>query len=208
MVDQNKLKNYLQAIGSNGLPGLKAHIELTPYRKDVLPPKQKIPKQGAVAVILSFYSSSPSIILTRRASYAGVHGGQISFPGGKNDESDLDLHYTSIRETREEIGIALDHSHYLGQLSQIYIPPSNFLVHPFLFFTNNKCIGIENNEVEYILEFPVNELIKDSAITNKEILLSDGRKIQNAPCFIYKDEIIWGATAAILNELRWLLKAI
>ena len=209
MTDQNKLKKLFSQLDKHQLPGFDAHVELTPYRKEIKPAiNNENVKTGAVAVIISFYSKSPSVILTKRASYDGVHGGQISFPGGKMDTSDLDLLHTAQRETREETGIILDTNNCLTKLSEIFIPPSNFIVHPFLFVNTNKFIGIENNEVDYLIEMPLTELMHDSALISTDIKLHDGIVLKDAPCFGYKNEIIWGATAAILNELRWLIKRI
>jgi 8-oxo-dGTP pyrophosphatase MutT (NUDIX family) len=209
MVDQNKLRFFFSQLREYDLPGFDAHVELTPYRKHVQPQSSKENvKNGAVAVIISYHTTKPSIILTKRANYKGVHGGQISFPGGKLEEHDLDLQFTAQRETREETGIVLDPSNYIAPLSHIYIPPSNFLVHPFLYTISTKIVGIENNEVDYLIEFPLDELQNEKALTQTDIKLFNGTILKNAPCFIYKNEIIWGATAAILNELRWLLRSI
>lgn len=209
MIDQNKLRLFFNQLNNQQLPGFDAHVELTPYRKEIKPStNNNDSKIGAVAVIISYYLSSPTIILTKRANYHGVHGGQISFPGGKMDDGDLDLQFTAQRETREETGIILDTNNYLTKLSEIFIPPSNFIVHPFLFIHSTKFIGIENNEVDYLIELPLSILKDESALVKTDIKLSNGTTIKNAPCFIYNNEIIWGATAAILNELRWLIRSI
>lgn len=207
MIDQNKLRFFFAQLKQEDLPGYTAHLELTPYRKNVQPQDIKEDtRNGAVAIIISFHANTPTIILTKRANYDGVHGGQISFPGGKIDEHDLDLKFTAQRECREETGIILESHNFICKLSEIYIPPSNFLVHPFLFITENKFIGIENNEVNYFIEFPLSHLNDDLALKNADIKLFNGSIIKNAPCFIYKNEIIWGATAAILNEMRWIIR--
>lgn len=209
MVDQNKLRFFFSGLEQHKLPGFDAHVELTPYRKQVQPQSSKeTVKNGAVAVIISFHTETPAIILTKRANYKGVHGGQISFPGGRSEENDLDLQFTAQRETREETGIVLEPSHYIAPLSTIFIPPSNFLVHPYLYTTENKIVGIENNEVDYLIELPISHLINEEILSQTDIQLFNGTTLKNAPCFIYKNEIIWGATAAILNELRWLIKSI
>jgi 8-oxo-dGTP pyrophosphatase MutT (NUDIX family) len=209
MVDKNKLRNFFSQFEQNKLPGFEAHIELTPYRKQVQPTSTKEnTKNGAVSVIISYHSGAPSIVLTKRANYQGVHGGQVSFPGGKHEEQDLDLQFTAQRETREETGILLEPRHFLTKLSEIYIPPSNFLVHPFLYVIENKVLAIENNEVDYLIEIPVSHLANNESLTQTDIKLYNGTTLKNAPCFIYNNEIIWGATAAILNELKWLLKSI
>lgn len=207
MMDQNKLRFFFTQLRSNQLPGFEAHVELTPYRKNIqIPDVKPDARSGAVAVIIAFNRSTPTIILTKRASYQGVHGGQISFPGGKAEHGDVDLIHTARRETHEETGILLYDSNYLMQLSNIYIPPSNFHVHPFLFFIDHDFTVTKNTEVDYIIEMPLTHLKNQQALTQKDIVLYNGTTIKNAPCFIFENEIIWGATAAILNELRWLIR--
>ena len=205
-MDQNKLRFFFTQLQSNQLPGFDAHVELTPYRKNIQVPDVKPDaRSGAVAVIIAYNQPTPILILTKRASYQGVHGGQISFPGGKVEEKDSDLIHTAKRETSEETGILLSDSNYLMPLSNIYIPPSNFLVHPFLFLIDHDFTVEKNDEVEYLIEMPLSFLNNQNALTQKDIVLYNGTTIKNAPCFVYENEIIWGATAAILNELRWLI---
>lgn len=198
------LNNRLVQIKSNELPGHEAHLELTPYRSGRIDEIPAQAKKGGVAVIL-VESTNPSIILTKRASYDGVHGGQISFPGGKSDPQDLDLLHTAIRETKEEIGMDLLKNNHIRELTQLYIPPSNFLVHPHLFTVQGISDLKPNSEVDYIIELDLIEFIS-MPIHTTDIKLHGGLVIKDAPCFNYKGEIIWGATAAILNELRWILK--
>ena len=67
------------------------------------------------------------VVLTRRPDYEGVHSAQISFPGGQSETHDEDHWQTALRETEEEIGVPASIIRHLGDLSPIYIPPSNFL---------------------------------------------------------------------------------
>jgi 8-oxo-dGTP pyrophosphatase MutT (NUDIX family) len=93
----------------------------------------KNPRDAAVLVLLYPNANNKiQILLTKRASYNGAHSGQISFPGGKKDTSDLNLKQTALRETKEETGIILQPENILKKLSKTYIPPSNFWVYPFL----------------------------------------------------------------------------
>lgn len=198
---------FLKALEGQALPGIKAHLELTPYRAvdNVFPEAPANARQGAVAVIISLYHQQPVLVLTKRVDYKGVHGGQISFPGGKQELGDADLLFTAQRETLEETGISLEAQEYIRPLSGIYIPPSNFHVHPFLFVTEKKMEVVPNSEVDYPILANMDVLLNEGLQTTT-IRLSDGMVINNAPCFIYENEIIWGATAAILNELRWILR--
>jgi len=198
---------FLKNLQAQGLPGTKAHLELTPYRAvgNGFPQVPTNARHGAVAVVINLYNNQPVILLTKRVDYKGVHGGQISFPGGKKDETDPDLLYTAQRETMEETGITLTTQEYVLPLTGIYIPPSNIQVHPFLFITEKKLEVVPNREVDYPIMADM-EILLNQSLQTTTLRLSDGMIIKNAPCFIYENEIIWGATAAILNELKWILK--
>lgn len=199
---------FLKGLDADALPGYKAHLELTPYRAvpGNFPQVPVNARKGAVAVILQLSGPQPSIILTKRVDYKGVHGGQISFPGGKQEITDADLFHTAQRETHEEIGLELNKTEYILPLSTIYIPPSNFLVHPYLFVVNRQMELKPNHEVDYIIHAGFAELMAEQNLQKTEIRLSEGYVIKDAPCFVYGKEIIWGATAAILNEIKWVTR--
>lgn len=206
-VDQNKLTFLWQQYGQRPLPGFDSHLELTPYRANAT--RVQVPadaRQGAVAVVIGFEQALPYVLLTKRADYKGVHGGQISFPGGKAETNDISLWHTAVRESQEETGIVLEKKHDQLALTPIYIPPSNFLVNPFLFMVDHTLEFTPNREVDYIIKLPLQEFITSMPIAQHDIQLYNGTRLKNAPCFKYNHEIIWGATAAILNELRWMLK--
>lgn len=205
----NELIFFLKNQEAGVLPGLKAHLELTPYRAipaGVLPDPPADARKGAVAVIIQVHGPETAFILTKRVDYKGVHGGQISFPGGKQDPTDAGLFETATRETSEEIGLELDPDEFIRTLSPIYIPPSNFLVQPYLFILNRQAELKPNHEVDYVIHAGLNDLFADQSLQKTEIRLSDGFVLKEAPCFVYGKEIIWGATAAILNELKWVLR--
>lgn len=128
---------FLKNLDAEALPGLKAHLELTPYRavKGGFEQAPDHARKGSVAVVLGIHEQKAVIVLTKRVDYKGVHGGQISFPGGKHEPGDADLLQTAQRETMEEIGLELNPEMLVRPLTAIYIPPSNFLVQPYLFAT-------------------------------------------------------------------------
>lgn len=205
---QDALIFFLKNLEPASLPGTKAHQELTPYRQ-VPVDTTKIPenaRRGAVAVIMGYQDGQPVVLLTKRTDYKGIHGGQISFPGGKAEESDKGLLYTAMRETQEETGLVLDENECMMPLSGIYIPPSNFYVQPYLFITSRPFELTINHEVDYPIIALLGKLMADEALQKTDIRLSDGLVIKNAPCFIYEQHMIWGATAAMLNELKWMLR--
>ncbi len=123
------IKELLQQAFTKELPGKDAHVKMAPQPLDLRrfttlfsePPK----KSG---VLLLFYQDQGVVYfpLIKRPQYPGVHGGQVGFPGGKMEPSDPDILFTALREAEEEIGIKASKVEVLGQLSDLYIPTSNF----------------------------------------------------------------------------------
>ena len=118
------------------LPGKNVQYEMASmFRRNEMPALESITgfKESAVCILL--YEKDGEIVfpLIERVVYDGVHSGQISFPGGKKDETDPDLKITALRELHEETGIKVDEENVAGQLSQLYIPPNKFFVFPFFF---------------------------------------------------------------------------
>lgn len=146
------------------------------------------------------------IPLIQRPLYDGTHGGQISLPGGKMELEDESLKRTALRETQEEIGVKLIDIEVIGELSQIYIPPSNFFVKPFVgiisyvpeFFPDEK-------EVAEIITIELDDIFNDQNITKKVIETRYGKF--NTTVFLINGKVIWGATALMLAELREILLA-
>jgi len=142
-----------------------------------------------------------------RASYNGVHSSQISFPGGKKDKTDPSLRYTALRETEEEIGIAKNDIMIFREMTKTYIPPSNFMVTPFLGLLNTKPRFKTNEEVDRLIEVNVKELLDENSLTSKNLTTSYMKNI-DVPCFRLNDYTIWGATAMMLSEIKDLLISI
>ncbi|MCX6249063.1 MAG: CoA pyrophosphatase [Bacteroidetes bacterium] len=149
----------------------------------------------------------PNFAVTLRPTYNGVHSGQISLPGGRYETPDETLMQTAIRETYEEIGVDPAQINILGRLTELYIPPSNYLVQPFIGFTSGSPAFVPQvNEVEKIFEIPVSELLDDNNLVTQEI--SAGGTQFTVPCFLIEGTTIWGATAMILSEFREIVQQI
>lgn len=191
------------------LPGEEAHQRMAPSYRPHLTREQiqaNHPRVGGVMLLLYEKSGEFYIVFTQRKAYAGVHGGQMSFPGGKKEEDDHNIIETALRETHEEIGVPAKDIEVIGQLSQLYIPPSNFLVYPVVGYTRQlNRFTPEEEEVEKIVEIPVAFFMDNSHINMQtEIKLYTGTVVQ-VPAYVYGQHIIWGATAIILSEFTEIL---
>ncbi len=202
---QESLKQRLEG----NLPGAKAHAALAPadrisslYARDA----EKKARLSSVLIHIFLKQDLYYIVFIRRQIDGGVHSGQISFPGGKKEDSDLDFCATAIREAEEEIGIKANEINILGKLSSLYIPPSNFLVHPFVSFSEKEShFKAEPAEVRDIIQIPLSFFLQANAKQQTEVFRKNSHAYK-APAFIFNDVIIWGATAMILNELIELLQ--
>ncbi len=133
------------------------------------------------------------------------HAGQISFPGGKK-EDDESILACALRETFEEIGIEQTEYEIMGQLSELYIPVSDFLVYPFLAIAKKELsYTLEEEEVAEIMEIPLDHLMNPSTLRKKDIHLG-ARTIKDVPYFDLYGKTLWGATAMISSEILALIK--
>lgn len=209
----NDLFRRISASMALGLPGFPAQEEMTPpgrFPADrAILMSGKDPRNGAVMAILNpLPGGTWSLVYIKRPDYDGTHGGQMAFPGGRADLDDIDILATAKRETIEEIGVSEDRYEMIGALSNVYIPPSNFLVHPFLAMAKETLTFVEDaREVEYIWQIPVQELLSEKAVSVYDFKTAYGI-IKNYPCYIFGNHVIWGATAMITAEIKSLLKRI
>ena len=165
------------------------------------------PQASVLIAILNYgkYIESPELIYTQRSSHLSTHSGEVSFPGGKVEISDLNLKETALRETFEEVGILKKEIQVIREITEVYIPPSNFSVTPFIGILNYKPVLKLNSEVAKIIEVPFSDLLDDNNIASISITNSY-MKDTTVPCFNIDGSIIWGATAMMLSEIKELLK--
>lgn len=205
-MDFKNLISILNNFDEIDLPGEVAHIEIAPYRSKRINKPQNNPKYAAVLIHLYPIKNETYFTLIKRTTYDGAHSGQIALPGGKVEQGDLNSTETALREAKEETNITSKNLKIIGELTNIYIPPSNFYVTPILALNYAKPDYIlEKNEVETILEVKLSELLDSKNILNTDVKLGNG-KILNTPSFKLVNEIVWGATAMILNELKLIIQ--
>lgn len=167
---------------------------------------RKDARPGGVMILLYKKSDEWHFPLIQRPDYDGVHAKQMSFPGGKEDETDADLTTTAIRETAEEIGLTVKTKDVVGHLSDHYIVASNFLVKPTIaLYHGLPQFVADEHEVDEVIEVRLNDLMDDDLVKEKPIRISYGITIQ-APYFHLNDKVVWGATAMILAELKFILQ--
>jgi 8-oxo-dGTP pyrophosphatase MutT (NUDIX family) len=199
-----EIKQKLLSISPDEYPGSEAHMQMTPYKKDLVI-KSDSPRLSAVMILAYMNEDHAEILLLKRSDYQGVHGAQVSFPGGKKDDTDPDLSFTARRELHEETGISSDEIELIGSLTPMYIPPSNFLVHPFLAISEKlPPVKLDERESQYHFGIRLEELLSDDFLSQTDITTNYG-KLKDVPYFRLNGEVIWGATAAILNELKKIL---
>ncbi|MEZ4923377.1 MAG: CoA pyrophosphatase [Crocinitomicaceae bacterium] len=190
------------------LPGEAAHYEMYPKRgisSEEL--KNAVNYKTSAVLALMYEDNGTHMILTQRHEYDGKHSGQVSFPGGKMEKEDESILFTALRETQEEIGVHPDDIEILGKLTDVYIPVSKFLVHPFIgYHTSIPDLKREEKEVKEIFTFNIEELLWEDTLQYRDIRSPEGMTFKNVPCFILYDKVVWGATALMLNEIKTLLK--
>ncbi|HYF70069.1 MAG TPA: CoA pyrophosphatase [Ohtaekwangia sp.] len=193
---------------TQALPSALAHDPLRAIPIGNVTPKfahQQPPKPGSVLILLYEEGGRIKFPLTKRPIYNGAHSGQISLPGGKAENGE-DTIATALREAEEEIGISASAVKVIGRLSEFYVIPSNFLVTPVVAaHTGTPHFIPDPHEVERIIKADVYDLIKPDAILTTEILAAGHYRMQ-APHFNIEQEIVWGATAMMLNEFRLVLQ--
>jgi len=197
----------LRAALQKPLPGIAAQIRLAPraaYRVESLraaPPPDA--RAAGVLILLYPHTGTWYFPLIKRVPDGLVHGGQISLPGG-SQEAGESLRQTALREACEEIGAACAQVELLGELSPIYIPPSNFLVTPTVGCVDQppdfRC---DPREVDELIEVPLSALF-DRDVVKREPWVLRGATVE-VPFYQIGPHKVWGATAMILSEFSMLL---
>lgn len=183
----------------------------TGERRSRVPESGEDYRRAAVLVPVLLEPEGARVVYTLRKDYLDDHGGQVSFPGGSPEPEDDSLLATALREAEEEIDLRPDLVEVVGKLEDMYIPPSQFLVRPFVGLLEAEAeLVLEPEEVEAIFSVSLEELMSPEAF-KRVIREHDGRAYE-VPIFAVGGHEIWGATAAItaglLARLGWCAKGI
>lgn len=206
-MNHSLISNLRVALKQN-LPGIGAHQQLMPERKSIqeLQLEKIEPKLSAVLVLLYPKNEQWHIVYIQRSTYPGVHSGQISFPGGKMEQTDKSLADTALREAEEEIGVPADQVQLLGKLSDLYVPPSNFLIKPYVgMLEQGQSFKAEPKEVSKIIELELDYLFEAEKLVKRKWPIS-AQLHREVKGYAYQDQLIWGATGMITHELVEVLK--
>ncbi|MCM4151293.1 CoA pyrophosphatase [Arenibacter sp. N53] len=209
----DEFSNRISKIENLELPGNASHYKMAPlFRlKELEEGKiiKKNPKRAAVMAL--FYpnvANETNLLLILRNTYKGIHSNQIGLPGGKAEKKDLNLLETALRETQEEVGAVRERITVIRSMSEIYIPPSNFEVTPYLgLYKKEEPFLMQADEVAAIVEVPLQDFMDDKKIFQQILNTSYANNVE-VPAFKLNGYTVWGATAMMLNEIKEMFRQV
>jgi 8-oxo-dGTP pyrophosphatase MutT (NUDIX family) len=188
-------------------PGLRAQLQMITDPRPghrVFHEVEATCTKAGVLVLLFPWKDEFYLVLTRRTSRLDHHQAQISFPGGRQEEGES-IRQAALREACEELDIRQGSIRILGELTPLYIPPSNFCIYPVVVAAEKRPdFRPSADEVAEVIEVPLNHLLDNENI-HKEMRTIRGTQVE-VPFYSFKGHKIWGATAMVLAELLALLK--
>jgi 8-oxo-dGTP pyrophosphatase MutT (NUDIX family) len=171
--------------------------------------RERFPRLTPAAVLVPLVQrpAGLTVLLTQRTAHLSSHAGQVSFPGGRAEDSDTSSVDTALRETEEEIGLARRHIEILGTLPD-HVTASAFLVTPVVGLVAPPFdLVAESNEVAEIFEVPLAFLMDGMHHQRMSFELPEGGGRRSFYAMPYERFFIWGATAGMLRNLFHLLRA-
>ncbi|MCB1758907.1 MAG: CoA pyrophosphatase [Gammaproteobacteria bacterium] len=198
----------LRARLARPLPGESAQLGMAPLSRprmrEALAAASKV-RQSAVLLCLFADAGEWRMVLMKRPDYDGTHAGQVSIPGGRLEPGESHQQ-AAFREFHEEMGTRVPERNLLGRLSPLFIPPSNFMVQPFVAHVDGRP-GFDPDpvEVEAVVELSLARLLDETAVKRGKVTLSSGARMET-PYFEVSGYCVWGATAMMLNEFKTVLR--
>lgn len=194
---KDKLKKRLE----EPLPASESHKQVMRHRRplDQMGMLPEGARESAVLILIYPKDENLHTVFIQRPVYKGVHSGQIAFPGGKAEEEDFDLQATAYREAEEELNVQPSLVEPIGKLTPLFVPPSNFIIHPFIAFQESlPAFRADPKEVSSFIETPIRHFISTDSLRDSTVMAQNNRLKVKA--FQYEGHIIWGATGMILKE--------
>jgi 8-oxo-dGTP pyrophosphatase MutT (NUDIX family) len=201
-------KTLQSALEIPNFDGFKAQLGMSPKGRERMMPNPANPPRQSAVLVLAYpkIGEGLQLLLTKRTDSLRGHSGQVSFPGGKIDPEDISHEATALREAFEEVGLC-DKPRILGKLTNLWIPPSNFEVHPVVATLEHAPSLTPNpSEVALILQMPLEALIDPA--TKKTTQMDFRGTPVDVPYYDVDGHIVWGATAAMLSELELRLRTV
>jgi 8-oxo-dGTP pyrophosphatase MutT (NUDIX family) len=188
------------------LPGVASHLKMAPIdRVDEirqLTDYRDSARKSGVMILLFPENNTLKVILIRRSTYVGIHAGQIAFPGGRYEESDITTEKTAYREIEEEIGIPPEKIEIVGQLTDMYAQASNFLISVFVGYISERPeLRPQEREVDDIFTIDIDAFLNPDVIQTKEFKVQTTDIPVKAPYYKVEGIEIWGASAMVIAEL-------
>jgi 8-oxo-dGTP pyrophosphatase MutT (NUDIX family) len=156
------------------------------------------------AVLAAFVDGidGPELLLTKRSNQVRSHKREIAFPGGKQEQGDRDFLHTALRETEEELGINPDSVTTWGELEPIETSTGFGLI-AYVGQWMGGPVTPEPSEVEEVIWPPVARLLNSASIRDETRMIDGQPRARNT--YVYKGQIIWGATAQLITQMRNIL---
>jgi len=191
-----------------GLPGTEVQWQMASSDRMVRNfPRMPGKDARAASVLILLYPDKGSVytVFMQRPDYKGVHGGQISFPGGKQELSDENAIQTALREAQEETGVNPEEITVLATLTPLFIPVSNIVVTPVVAWINKKPLFSHRaDEVEFLFDADIKRFFEPDLVRTKPVKI--GNETLDVKYYDYEGHMIWGASAMILHELLVILR--
>jgi 8-oxo-dGTP pyrophosphatase MutT (NUDIX family) len=156
------------------------------------------PGSKDAAVLVPLFREPLTAVFTERRADLSRHAGEISFPGGRQDEPDEDLRTTALREAHEEIGLDPDGVELVGALPPVGTFVTGYRIFPFVgLIEPGQIWRPQASEVAEVLEFTLPDLVAGHEMQR---LLRKGVPIRT-PTYTVEGHLVWGATARIVQSL-------
>jgi len=188
------------------LPAHEAHRKVMNHRKPIYQLDEKKLNARQSAVLIHIYPKNNQLhtVFIQRPIYEGVHSGQIALPGGKAEEFDAGIEATALREADEELNIKATDLKVIGKLTPIYVPPSNFMIHPVIGYQESRPnFVIQKSEVASFIECKLEHLIGEEKLISNEVIAGGNR--MNAKGYQLNEHFVWGATGMMIKEFAEIL---
>lgn len=207
MIPKITLDHIKQSLNLSDFDAVEAQAKLSPSLRPRSRDELKLPgaaREAATLVLLYPKDNELHFVLTKRRDDLPDHAGQISLPGGSREDKE-NFQQTALRETCEELGVC-EPIQILGKLTDLYVMPSDFQVHPFVGYAENRPNWkIDPVEVSQVIETPL-RLLFDESLKG----WSQGEFRGMTFDYGWYDILghkVWGATAIMLSEFEWRLRA-